>query len=121
MVLVAVALRLKFETIQFIMGQKQCFQVFISVSLRYEMLPVICILLCGVLGKIPRFMGEFGPRKARPDNRSEEGSSFSPNGIDIYMVQGRIFAHVQAVRTRLLGGEPGLSNFFFECTVGALN
>jgi hypothetical protein len=37
------------------------------------------------------------------------------------MVQGRIFAHVQAVRTRLLGGEPGLSNFFFECTVGALN
>ena len=77
MVLVAVALRLKFETIQFIMGQKQCFQVFISVSLRYEMRPVMCILLCGVLGKIPRFMGEFGLRKARPDDGSEEGSSFS--------------------------------------------
>jgi hypothetical protein len=113
--MVCVALRPKFETTQFIMGQKQCFQAFISVSLRYEMRPVMCILLCGVLGKIPRFMGEFGPRKAHPDDVSEEGSSFSgKRHWYIYMVQDHTFVHVQAVRTRLLGGEPGLWNFFLN-------
>jgi hypothetical protein len=119
MVLVAVALRLKFETIQFIMGQKQCFQVFISVSLRYEMRPVMCILLCGVLGKIPRFMGEFGPRKARPDN--DEGSSFS--------AKRHLYIHGSGPYIRARSGSSNPTpwrrtrslEFLFECTVGALN
>jgi hypothetical protein len=113
--MVWVAVRPKFETTQFIMGSPETmFSSFISVSLRYEMLPVMRILLCGVLGKIPRFMGEFGPRKARPDNDQRKDQALVPNGTYIYMVQDHIFAHVQAVRTRLLGGEPGLWNFFLN-------
>jgi hypothetical protein len=86
------------------------------------MLPGMCILLWGVLGKIPRFMGEFGPRKEHvltTDQRKDRASV--PNGIDIYMVHDHIICARSGSSNPTPWRRTQSLEFLFECTVGALN
>jgi hypothetical protein len=64
--------------------------------------------------RLIRKLGEIGPRKARPDNRSRRDQPSMRSGIYTYMARDNYFRARSGFRARLFGRKPGHWNFFLN-------